>query len=222
MKNCGAPAECAVCGNDIVNTMRVDPEGLPGEYAWTCNSRGDCATRKARRDIEQWFKSGFVYRTGNLGTPVDVLYASFAEWYAIGHTGWTTKLKEFELVLSMDNWYTQHLNNVAHYSLIPGKPKEAVAPIDVKTLPTVADVDTRYVYFIQDATGRVKIGTSNDPRARCSELSTGSSGALTLISQCPGDEVLERWLHAKFAAQRCNGEWFTPSLEILALAMALR
>jgi hypothetical protein len=68
--------------------------------------------------------------------------------------------------------------------------------------------DTR-VYFIRcAATGMVKIGVSDDPRARLSSLQTGSSQPLDLVAEMPGDERYEAAIHSAFADCRCKGEWF--------------
>lgn len=64
------------------------------------------------------------------------------------------------------------------------------------------------VYFITDGMGRIKIGSSTDPISRLVTLQTGSSTRLELYAVMPGDQVIERGIHAKFHYLRGRGEWF--------------
>lgn len=73
------------------------------------------------------------------------------------------------------------------------------------------------IYFITARdVGRVKIGYSNKPDHRLTNLTTGSPVALTLERVCDGDLEAERALHGRFAAHRHSGEWFLLSDEIEA------
>lgn len=75
---------------------------------------------------------------------------------------------------------------------------------------------TMWVYFIQAGdSGPIKIGSSNSPTTRLSELQIGSALDLRLLRQLPGTADDERALHARFAAHRIRGEWFEPSPEVL-------
>jgi hypothetical protein len=78
------------------------------------------------------------------------------------------------------------------------------------------------VYFIQNEKGEIKIGTTTNLQVRLASLITAASLKLTLLATIPGDEVLERWLHTHFKDDRLQGEWFTPSVRLLNLVMALR
>ena len=66
---------------------------------------------------------------------------------------------------------------------------------------------TGWVYFAR-AGNRVKIGYSKNPRDRATGLRIGSSVRLRIYYVTPGTMALERQLHALFASDRVNGEWF--------------
>lgn len=69
---------------------------------------------------------------------------------------------------------------------------------------------TSWVYFIQAATGDVKIGYAGNPRSRMADMQTAHSKPLKLLGAIPGDMTVERSLHKKFAHLRLMGEWFKP------------
>jgi hypothetical protein len=76
---------------------------------------------------------------------------------------------------------------------------------------------TGFIYFIETADGGfVKIGYSIKPYQRLSQLGTLQPGmrALRLIGWIPGTFETERELHARFLADRDNGEWFRDSPEL--------
>lgn len=71
------------------------------------------------------------------------------------------------------------------------------------------------VYLIQaGVNGPVKIGQSDDPMARLAQLQTSHYEKLRLVGLILDGSESE--LHAKYADQRLNGEWFTASAELLA------
>jgi hypothetical protein len=76
------------------------------------------------------------------------------------------------------------------------------------------------VYFIE-AIGarRVKIGFSDDPAKRLSQLQTGSPHKLQLLFSLPGDCETERQYHKKYAHLRVgpNSEWFYFDAELKQL-----
>lgn len=72
------------------------------------------------------------------------------------------------------------------------------------------------IYFVTAReVGRVKIGFSENPRARFSKICSDSPFPLALERVCEGDEVEESDLHALFESARLQGEWFriTPEIE---------
>jgi len=65
------------------------------------------------------------------------------------------------------------------------------------------------VYFIRDdASHRIKIGTSINPFDRLRALQTGSSARLRLMAICEGGRKGEREFHERFDRYRLTGEWF--------------
>lgn len=75
------------------------------------------------------------------------------------------------------------------------------------------------VYFIQRGeAGPIKIGHSGNPKARLAALKTASDQPLRMIGVMDGGKEAERELHLRFADARLEGEWFSPTEEIVALA----
>ncbi len=66
-----------------------------------------------------------------------------------------------------------------------------------------------YIYFIE-AVGqdRIKIGKADDPEARLKQLQTGCPVPLRLLGIINCQAGIERTLHAKFAEDNIQGEWF--------------
>lgn len=73
-----------------------------------------------------------------------------------------------------------------------------------------------FVYFIQgESGGAIKIGYTQDVKARLKSLQTGHPDVLVLLACFPGNQSDERDLHEKFDAFRLRGEWFKPSEFVL-------
>lgn len=70
---------------------------------------------------------------------------------------------------------------------------------------------TRFVYFIQDSNGFIKIGVSVDPKNRLADLQVSHPYKLTLLGTIPGGIKEERSIHTLFAECRVGGEWFKPN-----------
>lgn len=77
--------------------------------------------------------------------------------------------------------------------------------------------DTRSVYFVEAATGLIKIGVATDPDGRLRALRTMSPVSLRLVLTIPGVGAAgEIELHRRFAEHRSHGEWFRPAPELTA------
>lgn len=74
----------------------------------------------------------------------------------------------------------------------------------------------RWVYFVRAETGQVKIGVATCTTRRLRGLQTCSPVRLHLEAQTRGGATLESQYHARFAAHRLHGEWFSPHPDILA------
>ncbi len=74
------------------------------------------------------------------------------------------------------------------------------------------DVDSWYrgTYFIEDESGRVKIGSSVDVRERIGQLQIGNAEHLTLIAVI---DMSEKALHQHYNDSQIRGEWFDPQLD---------
>lgn len=72
------------------------------------------------------------------------------------------------------------------------------------------------IYFVQAATGQIKIGTALNVETRLAALRSHSPVALDLLFTMPGGYREERAYHTRFSAHRLHGEWFDPHPDILA------
>lgn len=81
--------------------------------------------------------------------------------------------------------------------------------------------ETQYegvVYFIQSVGGGpVKIGWSKQVTSRLRGLQTGHAERLTILAVLPATKETERSIHRALPSHRLHGEWFAPSVEVLAL-----
>jgi hypothetical protein len=66
-----------------------------------------------------------------------------------------------------------------------------------------------YVYFIEAiGLSRLKIGYSDDPEKRLRQLTTGSPVSLRIYARMPGNQAMEREIHARFSHLKVDNEWF--------------
>lgn len=75
------------------------------------------------------------------------------------------------------------------------------------------------VYFIRknaDPFGPIKIGFTRKLEARLEQLNRTVDGGVFVFASCEGGAARERGLHQKLAAHRLEGEWFSPSDEVLS------
>ncbi|HYT91147.1 MAG TPA: GIY-YIG nuclease family protein [Gemmataceae bacterium] len=72
-----------------------------------------------------------------------------------------------------------------------------------------------YIYFVE-AVGqeRIKIGKADNPEARVMQLQTGSAVELRLLGVIADQPSREAELHAAFAKDRVQGEWFHATAEL--------
>jgi hypothetical protein len=73
------------------------------------------------------------------------------------------------------------------------------------------------VYFIQEKTGPIKIGITDNVHKRLKELQTGNSDELKILHWTTGGRALEASLHKKFNEFHKFGEWFWPKKELIDL-----
>lgn len=85
----------------------------------------------------------------------------------------------------------------------------------VPDYPLKHDYDKRpgFVYFASDGEV-VKIGYSGAPKQRLVKLQSDHPKPLEILLLIPGTHKLERDTHARFSADRREGEWFTFSPKI--------
>lgn len=73
-------------------------------------------------------------------------------------------------------------------------------------------------YFIQAASGPVKIGKAKNVSMRLDALACSSFETLSILGVLDGDN--EKRLHRRFKKSRLRGEWFQPSRALLAFIAA--
>lgn len=75
----------------------------------------------------------------------------------------------------------------------------------------------QFIYFIwAHGTGAIKIGQSEDPESRLSELATGNPNQLELLITIPvSGEIKEIRLHRAFSHLKINREWFYAEDDLL-------
>ena len=93
-----------------------------------------------------------------------------------------------------------------------------------QTLDSLPDdkVPERCVYFIQAATGHIKIGFSEQLQARLRALQLASPVALRLLATlgAKGPES-EAKIHARFSGLRSHGEWFFPAQQLVEFIQSI-
>lgn len=72
-----------------------------------------------------------------------------------------------------------------------------------------------FVYFVQAASGAIKIGVTRHVQARLAAMRTTSPEPLSLLGAVPGDAAFERALHQQFADVRIRNEWFLPAPHLM-------
>ncbi len=73
------------------------------------------------------------------------------------------------------------------------------------------------VYFVQQGNdGPIKIGASRNFDKRLKKLRTHSPVGIRVLGTFPGGFEAERDLHHELAAHQLEGEWFSPTTEVLA------
>jgi len=71
-----------------------------------------------------------------------------------------------------------------------------------------------FIYFIDNSSNFIKIGTSSAPEARIEQLQIAAPTKLNLLGSIPGGVLEEKQIHHKFRDLNSYGEWFfaAPSL----------
>ena len=84
--------------------------------------------------------------------------------------------------------------------------------------PINIQMETSFIYLIESDQGHVKIGYSQDPESRLSQLQTAHSKPLVLKYTREIDQAatatMERIIHEQLKQYRMSGEWFDISADI--------
>jgi hypothetical protein len=84
------------------------------------------------------------------------------------------------------------------------------------------DRSTRFVYFVQHASGPIKVGVAANVLGRIADLQTANPEPLRLLLGIGGNSTLEAAIHLALVHARIRGEWFAPRDEVLRLIELLR
>lgn len=71
------------------------------------------------------------------------------------------------------------------------------------------------IYFVQAATGHIKIGYATNIKKRLAELQVSQPAELTLLGVREGGRAVEAEMHRRFSEHHAKGEWFYPADGIL-------
>lgn len=85
-----------------------------------------------------------------------------------------------------------------------------------------AETVPEWTYFIQQASGEIKIGRSIQPRARMRTLQSENGTKLTFLMAVPFSRITESAAHKRFGHLRLHGEWFRPDQELLDFIEVLK
>lgn len=66
------------------------------------------------------------------------------------------------------------------------------------------------LYVMKNALGLLKIGISNNPKRRATEIRLNSGLSIDVLKVLPCENAfdVEQWLHKEFSGNRLEGEWF--------------
>lgn len=110
-------------------------------------------------------------------------------------------------------WALQQLRAIEEARAGGARPRDARPRGGPPRRPARRQADVRWVYFIV-AGEWVKIGSSNHPTRRMSELQTGAQIDAEFMVAVRGTRRDEAQLHHRLAAYRSRGEWFELSPEL--------
>lgn len=86
---------------------------------------------------------------------------------------------------------------------------------------TAWDGSEQYVYFVQAASGPIKIGVSTKPLHRLASIQSCNHEEVQMIAMMKGTELDEATLQHRFAHLRIRGEWFKADDELLTFIGSL-
>lgn len=92
---------------------------------------------------------------------------------------------------------------------------ESLLSLLVGELPPVPRAESVVYFLYSPATDMVKIGVTTQLRARISDLNTAHGVELQLLLLLPGDRLVERRMHRRFADLRAGREWFKAEESLL-------
>jgi hypothetical protein len=97
-----------------------------------------------------------------------------------------------------------------------GRGITAHRPLFIRELVRICAEEERWVYFISDSRGAVKVGAARCVRSRLKILQAHNASTLEVVAMVRGGELLESAYHSWFAPHRLNNEWFAMQGEVVA------
>ncbi len=124
---------------------------------------------------------------------------------------------------TVKRWLTEGLPARRNSNRVWITPSAGLAWVQARYPNSIARSRKGFVYFAARATdGAIKIGWTSDVMRRIAELRKEFRSAVELTACFPGDKPDELRLHARFAADRLDGEWHRPSSTLLSFVAGLR
>lgn len=106
---------------------------------------------------------------------------------------------------------------IREHAEFAANPRDFPSPPEGSTCRKCGQATASLCYFIQQGNdGPIKIGIATDIRKRLWSLQTSTPAPLNLLATIPGKRETETALHAFYASEHLRGEWFRPSLRLMA------
>lgn len=109
-------------------------------------------------------------------------------------------------------YLNQDLDPMDRLPAVRGRPLVTLADLDGMPAPLSAE---SVVYFAQIATGHIKIGVTTRIAQRIRSFQHSHAEPVVLLATMVGGHAHEQLIHKVFAGDRDNGEWFSPSADLL-------
>lgn len=123
---------------------------------------------------------------------------------------------------TVKRWVSEGLPTVKVGNVVRIDPDVANVWVTANHANSVAFGRKSSIYVAQrDSDSAVKIGYTSDVERRMRELRKDTRSSVCLVASFPGDKPAELRLHDRFAVHRLDGEWFSPSPDVLAFISSI-
>lgn len=113
----------------------------------------------------------------------------------------------------------QDMNPMDKLPAMRGRPIVTLADLEGMPAPLAAE---SVVYFAQIAKGHIKIGVTTKIEQRVRSFQHCHAEPVVLLAKMAGGHAHEQLIHKVFAGDRDNGEWFSPSPDLLRFIASVK